>query len=232
MQTREERRRVNASQTLEPAVPGSSPAPRRSRVLGLAVALVWFAGPAIAAYAIYVDDWRPLLAILPLLVLDNVLFDKWIDSDPSRLEREEREADELFTDDEADELLAELPDDASALDDLIFVLDNPEPVQRRKYAFRGALVLRSAGTVAQPVGWSLLVAALPGRPLLGAVGAVLAVAAGGGHVYQLTQVLAPRLRVRATDEDRRRWLRRDRVVEIALWSALAVLVGYKLIEGA
>lgn len=185
------------------------------------MALIWLAGPAITAYAVYVDDWRPMVAILPLL--DHVLFGKWIDSHPERLERE---ADELFTD-EDDELLSELPDDANVLDHAIFFLDTPELVTRLRYAFRGALVVRSVATVIAPVGWLLFVAALPGHRLLGAVGVLLAIVASGSPAYQLTLALAPRFRVRTTAEERRRWLRRDRIVEMTLWSALAVLVGYK-----
>lgn len=196
----------------------------------MATAVVWFACPAIAAYAVYADDWRPLVALLPLLLVDRVALDKWIESDRALIEREEGEAGDLFTEGD-EEALSDLPEDAGVLDNVSFALENPELVDRWRYRFRGALAVRSAATVTEAGGWLLLVAALPGQPPLGALGALLAVAASGSPAHQLTQALNPRFRVRATDDERRRWLRGDKIVEYGLWSALAVLVGYKLIAG-
>lgn len=221
---------AEAREMLNPEMPAGRPAPRRSRFWGVAMGVVWLAGIAIGAYAVYVDDWRPLLAILPLLLVDDVLLDKWIASDPEQIEREAREDDELFTEEE-EEALADLPDDADALDEYSFILDHPELVTRFKYKFREALVLRSAATATEIVGWLLFVVAVPGQPLLGALGVLLALAASGNSVYRLTRVLTPRFRVRATDHERRGWLRRDRIVEYAGWGAVAVVAGYKLIEG-
>jgi len=219
---------MNASQMLssETSSDGRS-APGRSGAWGVLAAVVWVAGPAIAAYAVYADDWRPLVALLPLLLVDHVVLDKWIASDPGLIQRE---AEELFTE-EDEEVLSDLRDEAGALDNLSFVLENPELVNRWRYRFRGGLVVRSAATVTEAAGWLLLVAALPGQPPLGALGALLALAASGSPAYQLTRALTPHFRVRATADERRRWLRRDKLVEYALWTAVAVLVGYKLIAG-
>jgi len=223
---------MNAPQMLRSGTPAGRSASGRSRVLGGATAVVWLAGPAIAAYAFYVDDWRPLLALLALLLVDDFVVDKWIASDPGQIEREEREADELFTEEEAEAALSDVPDDANVLDDLIIALDHPELVNRYRYQFRGALVLRSVATVAEVVGWLLLLTAFPGQPPpLAALGGLLVIAASGGSVYRLTRVLTPRFRVRASDDERRRWLGRDKVVEYVGWGAVAVLVGYKLIVG-
>lgn len=200
-----------------------APPPRQVR---LALAYTWVLGPLTAGLAIYLDDWRLLvLGVIPIFLGNHLIDRRWADSGPEQLEREADEADEAFAGtDAADDLV----DDASVLDDVVFMLDHPEIVARVRYPTRVALVTRMASTATQASGYLVLLLALPGLLWLGAVGVLLIVASSGSSAGHLALALTPRFPTRATDAQRARWLRWDKAVDIVGWSAIAIVAVVKL----
>lgn len=192
---------------------------RRARRLGLAMFAVWSAAPVLAGAAFYTDDWRPLAALVPLLIVDSLLYHRWLDAGP---EVGEEEAAETFAGVDEEEL-EELADGGWS-NDLLFALDHPEVLNRVRYRYRGELVLRSIATVLQPVGWVLLVVSLPEHPGWGAFAAVLIVSALGSSPSRMAMMLHSRFRVRTTEESRARWVRRDELVERLAWAAVAIFI--------
>lgn len=187
------------------------------------MAYAWVAGPLTAGLAIYLDNWRLLvLGVVPIFLANHLIDRRWADPGPEQLERE---ADEAFAGtDAADDLV----DDASVLDDVVFMLDHPEIVARVRYPTRVALVTRMASTATQASGYLVLLLALPGLLWLGAVGVLLIVASSGSSAGHLALALTPRFLACATDAQRARWLRWDKAVDVVGWSAIAIVAVVKL----
>jgi len=151
------------------------------------MAYAWVAGPLTAGLAVYLDDWRLLvLGVVPIFLANHLIDRRWADPGPEELERE---ADEAFAGTDAADALV---DDASVLDDVVFMLDHPEIVARVRYPTRVALVTRMACTATQATGYLVLLLALPGLLWLGAVGVLLIVASSGSTAGHLALALTPR----------------------------------------
>ena len=197
-----------------------APPPRQVR---LALAYTWVLGPLTAGLAIYLDDWRLLvLGVIPIFLANHLIDRRWADPGPEQLERE---ADEAFAGtDAADDLV----DDASVLDDVVFMLDHPEIVARVRYPTQVALVTRMASTATHATGYLVLLLALPSLMWVGAVGALLITASGGPSARHLALALTPHFPARATDAQRARWLRWDKAVDVVGWSAIGIVAVVQL----
>ena len=183
----------------------------------LALAYSWVVGPSIVGAAVVLDEMILLIGMVPIFFANRFVYRRWPYLDP---EERERDADRVFAGTSDDDLPAE---DSTRLEDLGFIFDHPGLVDRMRYPTRVALVTRIGASVCSVAGFSLLLLAVPDIPWLGALGAFLVLGASGPTARHLAFLLAPRFPTAATDDDRRRWLRYHRIVEVVGWTALFAL---------